>query len=135
VVAGADRERPLTAAIARDVPGAVDLGGRTGVTELAALVAAASLVIANNSFGMHLADALRVPVVTLFSGTDREVEWVPRHAPSRTLRWPTACAPCRLFDCPIGTPCLDVDPAEVAEAGLELLDSTAARREVVPWAG
>jgi ADP-heptose:LPS heptosyltransferase len=135
VVAGSDRERPLTAAVARGVPGAVDLGGRTGVTELAALVARASVVLTNNSFGMHLADALRVPVVTVFSGTDREVEWAPRDAPSRTLRRPTACAPCRLFECPIGTPCLDVAPADVADAALELLDRTSVPREVLPWAG
>jgi ADP-heptose:LPS heptosyltransferase len=134
VVAGADRERPLTADVAGDIPGAVDLGGRTDVTGLAALVERASVVISNNSLGMHLADALRVPVVSLFSGTDREVEWAPRRAPSRILRRPTACAPCRLFECPIGMPCMEVPPGQVAVAALDLLERAGASREVVPWA-
>jgi ADP-heptose:LPS heptosyltransferase len=135
VVAGAGPEEPLTAAVARAVPGAVDLGGRTSVPELAALVARAAVVLTNDSFAMHLADALRVPVVVAFAGTDREAEWAPRSAPARTLRRATACAPCRLFDCPIGQPCLDIAPAELAAAASELLTGSTARTEVLPWAG
>jgi ADP-heptose:LPS heptosyltransferase len=134
VVAGAEKERALTAAVARAVPEAIDVGGRTSVAELAAVVERAAIVLANDSFGMHLADALRVPVVTVFAGTDREAEWAPRSAPSRTLRRPTACAPCRLFECPIGHPCVDIPPGEVADAALELLDAVATR-EVLPCAG
>jgi ADP-heptose:LPS heptosyltransferase len=134
VVGGSERERELTAAVAGAVPDALDLGGRTSVTELAALVSRASVVLANDSFGMHVADALRVPVVTLFSGTDREAEWAPRDTASRTLRRSTACAPCRLFSCPIGLPCLDVAPDEVADAAVALLDGAGGRMEVLPCA-
>jgi ADP-heptose:LPS heptosyltransferase len=137
VVAGADtdRERELTATVARLVPGAIDLGGRTAVPELAAIIARAAVVLTNDSLGMHLADALRVPVVAAFAGTDREAEWAPRRSPARTLRRETTCAPCRLFACPIGHPCLDLEPALVAEAAAALLAGSSARTEVLPWAG
>ena len=138
VVGGGERERELTASVADAVQGALDLGGRTDVPELAALVARASVVLANDSFGMHLADALRVPVVTVFSGTDREAEWAPRDTASRTLRRSTTCAPCRLFSCPIDPdvpPCVDVPADEVADAALALLDGAGARWEVLPCAG
>ncbi|HEX5828189.1 MAG TPA: glycosyltransferase family 9 protein [Candidatus Limnocylindrales bacterium] len=135
VVAGADRERPLTAAVADAVPGALDLGGRTGVPELAAVVARAAVVLTNDSLGMHLADALRVPVVVAFAGTDREAEWAPRSTAARTLRRSTACAPCRLFECPIGHPCLDIEPGEVAAAASALLAGAPTMTEVLPWAG
>jgi ADP-heptose:LPS heptosyltransferase len=135
VVAGGERERELTAALAAAAPGALDLGGATDVGELAALVARAAVVLANDSFGMHVADALRVPVVTVFSGTDREAEWAPRDTASRTLRRSTTCAPCRLFECPIGLPCLDVPPEDVADAAVALLDGAGARSEVLPCAG
>ena len=135
IVAGSEKERELTAAVASLVPGAADLGGRTDVPELAALVARARVVLTNDSLGMHLADALRVPVVAAFAGTDREAEWAPRSAPSRTLRRATACAPCRLFACPIGHPCLDLEPAAIAAAALELLAGSPAGSEVLPWAG
>ncbi|HKF84270.1 MAG TPA: glycosyltransferase family 9 protein [Candidatus Limnocylindrales bacterium] len=134
VIAGAEKERPLTATVAAAVPGALDLGGETGVTELAAIVERAALVLTNDSFGMHLADAVRVPVVTVFAGTDLEAEWAPRSAPSITLRRPTSCAPCRLFDCPIGHPCVDIPPEEVATAAIGLLETAPARREL-SWAG
>jgi ADP-heptose:LPS heptosyltransferase len=138
VVAGSERERELTAAVAGAVPGAIDLGARTDVAELAALVGRAAVVLANDSFGMHVADALRVPVVTMFAGTDREEEWAPRDTASRTVRRATACAPCRLFSCPIDPaepPCLDVPPDEVADAAVALLEGAGARREVLPCAG
>lgn len=134
VVAGAEREQELTAEVAARIPGACDLGGRTSVPQLAAVVARAALVLTNDSLGMHLADALRVPVVVAFAGTDREAEWAPRSTPAVTLRRSTSCAPCRLFACPIGHPCLDIDPAEVAGAGIALLAGSAARQEVLPCA-
>src|SRR5918997_2272869 len=44
----------------------VDLLGATGLSELAALVEGARLVLTNNTSTMHLLDALRVPGVVLF---------------------------------------------------------------------
>ena len=99
----------------------VDLVGATDLSELAALVGGARLVLTNNTSTMHLLDALRTPGVVLFSGTELEEQWRPRDAPHRLLRRETWCSPCYAFACPYNLECLDIPPEEVAEAGLSLL--------------
>ena len=121
---GVERDR----ARARDLieplgPDAVDLVGDLDLATFAALVARARLVLCPNTGTLHLADAFGVPVVVPFSGTDLESQWSPRHAPSRLLRRPTPCHPCYAFTCPIGLPCLDLEPDALVAAGLELLSA------------
>ena len=99
----------------------VDLVGATGLSELAALVEGARLVLTNNTSTMHLLDALRTPGVVLFSGTELEEQWRPRHTTHRLLRRETTCSPCYAFTCPYNLECLDIPPDEVAEASLSLL--------------
>ncbi len=99
------------------------LCGATSVPELAAVVARASLVVGNDSGAMHLADAFARPVVVTFAGTDLESQWAPRTSPARLLRRPTWCAPCYEIHCPYARECLDLDPAEVVAAALELVPS------------
>lgn len=87
VLTGSPAERTLTAAVARSVPGAIDLGGRTDLDTLAWLVAGARLLISNDSGVSHLAAALRVPSVVVFLDpvTERWRRWAPldsrRHRP------------------------------------------------------
>jgi ADP-heptose:LPS heptosyltransferase len=128
VVLGTAAERPAASAIAGAVPGAVSLAGRTTFVELAAVIERAGVVLCANSASMHLADALRRPVVVLFSGTDLESQWAPRQTASVVLRRETTCRPCYRFDCPFALACLDLDPAAIVEAGLALLDAPDARR-------
>ncbi|HEU5423092.1 MAG TPA: glycosyltransferase family 9 protein, partial [Nitrolancea sp.] len=127
LLTGVEREAALLEAARAEAPEAAFLAARTTLPEYAALVARAALVVCNNSLPLHLADATGTPLVVLYSGTDRESEWEPRAVPARLLRRPTACAPCRLFECPIGLPCLDIPPREVAEAALALLEPVVAR--------
>jgi ADP-heptose:LPS heptosyltransferase len=98
----------------------VGLAGRLDVPALAAVVEGASVALTNNSGGMHLADAVGTPVVTLFAGTEDESQFAPRSGPARLLRVPTTCAPCRAFVCPYAHECLDIAPATVAAAVREL---------------
>lgn len=121
VVVGAKVDREIAGTIVAAGPGVVSLAGATTTPEWAALIGGARLLISSHSAPIHLADALRTPVVCLFSGTDRESEWGPRDTPAVLLREPTACAPCRLFDCPIGLPCLDIPPEAVVDAALAVL--------------
>ena len=123
VVAGAPGDAARTAALARAAgPRCVSVAGATDVPMLAALVERAALVVTVNTSVMHMAEALRRPVVVLFAGTELERQWAPRHAPRRVLRRPTACAPCHAFDCPLDHACLDIRPADVAAAAQSLLD-------------
>jgi ADP-heptose:LPS heptosyltransferase len=115
VVTGSERERDLLESVVGDsdaIPVLTDLS----IQEFAALVARASAVICGNTLPLHLADATGTPVVALYSGTDLLSQWGPRFAPSRVLQRATNCAPCYRFTCPIGLPCLDVDPEEVVAA-------------------
>jgi ADP-heptose:LPS heptosyltransferase len=127
VVTGSERERDLLEIVTGDsdtIPVFTDLS----IQEFAALVARASTVVCGNTLPLHLADATRTPVVALYSGTDLVSQWCPRFAPSRVLQRATDCAPCYRFTCPIGLPCLDVDPEEVV-AAVEALAPLAAAAE------
>jgi ADP-heptose:LPS heptosyltransferase len=115
VVTGSERERDLLEYVAGNgdaIPVFTDLS----IQEFAALIARASAVVCGNTLPMHLADATGTPLVALYSGTDLISQWGPRFTPSRVLQRATDCAPCYRFTCPIGLPCLDIDPAEVVTA-------------------
>ena len=128
VVSGTEADRSRSGELL-DVLGdrGVDLVGATGLSELAALVEGARLVLTNNTSTMHLLDALRTPGVVLFSGTELEEQWRPRDVPHRLLRRETWCSPCYAFSCPYNLECLDIPPEEVAEAGLSLLAEVGGR--------
>lgn len=95
--------------------------GRTSVGQLAALLARCRLLLASHSGPMHLADALRRPMVILFSGTDLPSQWRPRSAPAVLLGHRPSCSPCGRFECPYQMECLAVSPQEVVEAACGLL--------------
>lgn len=129
ILAGHPREAQMiraikTAARSRLV---MTLTRDASLREFAALIGRARLLIGNNSGPMHLADALRCPMVILFSGSDLEEQWQPRSAPSRLLRRPTQCDPCYRFECPFHLECLDIPPSDVADACEEVLARTAHR--------
>lgn len=113
-----DRALPLLEMLGT---GAIDLVGKTTLSELVALVATARLVLTNNTSTMHITDAMETPSVILFAGTEQECQWRPRFSPTRLLRRPTVCSPCYAFTCPYNLECLEIAPEVVVAAGLELL--------------
>lgn len=124
VVTGTEREAALIEEVYERAPKVHCLVGAASLPAFAALVERARLVICNDTLPMHLADAVRTPVVVLFSGTDLEEQWRPRTTRARLLRRPTPCHPCYLFECPIGLPCLDIPPEEVIETVEDLLGTS-----------
>ncbi|MFF0878609.1 HAD-IIIA family hydrolase [Micromonospora aurantiaca (nom. illeg.)] len=117
VVTGGPDERELTARVA--AAGGVDLGGRTGLDDLAAVIAGAGALVVGNTGPAHLAAALGVPVVSLFAPTVPFGQWGPYRVP--TVRLGDAGAACRdtrATVCPVpGHPCLSaVEPGRVLEA-------------------
>jgi ADP-heptose:LPS heptosyltransferase len=73
VLTGTSEEAPVTRAIAAAVDGTVvDLAGRTTIGSLAAVLASSRLLVANDTGVAHLADALGVPSVIVFTHTDPE---------------------------------------------------------------
>lgn len=129
LVTASEREGALVEEMRPLAPGAHYLLAKTTLEEYAALIERAALVICNDTLPMHLADALRIPEVVLFSGTDQEEAWRPRATLAHLLRRPTPCHPCYLFECPLGLPCLDIPPSEVVAAAEFLLDASSATFE------
>lgn len=125
VITGVGREQELLATVQRRAPAAHTLADELSLPEYAAIIDRAALVLCNNTLPMHLADAVRTPAVVLFAGTEYEEQWRPRATQARLLRRPTPCQPCYRFTCPIGLPCLDIPPDEVAETVLALLATVA----------
>ena len=83
VVTGSTAESALTAAVCRAAaagPGPatpVDLGGRTSLPMLAAVLAGADVVVAPNTGAAHLAAAVGTPVVSLFAPVVPAARWAP----------------------------------------------------------
>ncbi len=123
LVTGVDHEAPMVSTVLKRAPAARGLIGNTGLSEYAALIERAALVICGNTLPLHLADALGTPVLALYSGTDYEEQWRPRNTTHRLLRQATPCHPCYLFHCPIGLPCLAIAPEAVVTAAQQLLGS------------
>ncbi|TDD67375.1 glycosyltransferase family 9 protein [Jiangella aurantiaca] len=87
VVTGSAAETPLASAVAAHagLPPSAVLAGRLSLTELAALVAWAGLVVANDTGVAHLASAYGVRSVVLFGPTPPAAWGPPEHGPHVAL--------------------------------------------------
>ena len=132
VVTGSPDEAPLTAVVCGST-GALDLGGRTTLGELAAVLAGARAVVVGNTGPAHLAAAVGTPVVSLFARTVPRRRWRPWGAHA-LLSVDVPCAGCRARVCPLPDhPCLRRIGVEDALAALDDLPAAeAAVLEVAP---
>jgi heptosyltransferase III len=126
VVTGGPSESALTAAVAGGgaLDRVVDLGGRTDLATLAAVLEAADAVVVGNTGPAHLAAAVGTPVVSLFAPVVPLERWHPWGVPVRVLG--EQDSPCRgtgARECPVpGHPCLATVPVQqVADAVAELV--------------
>ena len=76
-VTGSADEKELTRRVSRAASGSLDLGGRTDLSTLIALVGLASIVVSNDTGPAHLAYASKTPSVTLFGPTTDVGRWGP----------------------------------------------------------
>jgi lipopolysaccharide heptosyltransferase II len=98
------------------------LAGELNLGEMAALLAVAPLLIANNTGPVHLASAVGTPVVDLYALTNPQ--HTPWMVPNRVLNADVPCRNCYKSVCPEGHhDCLRrVPPSAVARAAMELLE-------------
>jgi ADP-heptose:LPS heptosyltransferase len=122
VLTGASSERLLTSHAVAGTP-ATDLGGRTSLAELAAVLAAADVVVVANTGPAHLAAAVGTPVVSLFAPTVPAARWAPYRVPHVLLGDQEAvCRDTRVTRCPFpGHPCLTTVGADAVLAAVEQL--------------
>jgi ADP-heptose:LPS heptosyltransferase len=117
VVTGAPHEAGLTAEVSRH--GGIDIGGRTDLSELAAVLRGASAVVVGNTGPAHLAAAVGTPVVSLYAPTVPLVRWAPYGVKRVILGDQDApCRGTRATSCPVpGHPCLQsVTASDVVQA-------------------
>jgi lipopolysaccharide heptosyltransferase I len=123
VIGGTMREKALCARVAHLCPRSLDLSGRTSPADLAAIIRLAEVCVTNDSGSMHLAVALKRPVVSIFGPTN-PVHIGPFNHPASVLRVDLPCSPCnyrRLSQCPHGQACMWNVTASMVIARIENL--------------
>jgi ADP-heptose:LPS heptosyltransferase len=126
VVTGAPQEAELTRRVAAGR--ALDLGGRTDLPVLAAVLEGAACLVVGNTGPAHLAAAVGTPVVSLFAPVVPVQRWSPWGVATRVLGdQDAACRGTGARQCPVaGHPCLDrLSAAEVADAVDDLTGAVA----------
>lgn len=92
-----------------------NLAGKTNLRILAGIIHLSQLFVTNDSGPMHLANALRTPVVTIFGPTNPAITG-PFQEPSAVIKKEVACWPCSYRECPFDHRCMvNIEPEEVFE--------------------
>ena len=122
-IVGAPSERDICAAVAQGLESAaVNLAGRTGLAELAALISLSAGVVCSDSAAMFIAPAVGVPALALVGPTRVELT-----GPYNLGGAVVSSAPCRgcLSRRCRHTACMQlIDPSDVAVAARTLLERT-----------
>jgi len=74
--------------------GATSMAGMLSLSETAALLKLASLVIANDSGLLHMAQSQKTPVVGIYGPTTRELGYFPLVQNSTVVETNLSCRPC-----------------------------------------
>ncbi len=98
VIIGGPDDIPLAATIKAAMPDAIDLTGKTTLLELAAVIRRAKRAIGNDTGPMHLAAALGVSCVVLFSSESDPDVTAPRYPDGG---WPVVLRAAHLRDLPV----------------------------------
>ncbi|MFH1395572.1 MAG: lipopolysaccharide heptosyltransferase II [Candidatus Omnitrophota bacterium] len=79
----------------------VNLCGRTSVPVLFELMRHSDIVITGDSAPLHIASAVKVPIVAIFGPTD-DNQYGPLSGKSETVKPNVRCRPCNLANCSLG---------------------------------
>jgi heptosyltransferase-2 len=123
LIFGGPGEEPIGQEIQTALNGAaLNLAGRLNLCDLPFFISRCDLLITNDSGPMHMAAALKTPVVALF-GPENAAYFKPYTSPDlyRVIQKPVDCRPCNQATCRTGLCLKAISPAEVVERCLELL--------------
>lgn len=124
-VVGGEKEKNLTREIKEGIGDerVIDLGGKTTISELAALLEKSDLMVTNDTGPMHLASAVDCPVVAIF-GPSNPYRYGPIGVKNYVVHADIDCFPCRVEGkCKIGFECMKrVTVEDVLKAARLILD-------------
>lgn len=106
----------------------LDFTGRASFTRTGALMERCAAIVSSDSGPMHIADAVEVPMVALFSSHNYPAVWRPMSPRAVVIHHDIECGPCWLAECPVGNRCMaNITPDEVYRALEERLAGAATR--------
>jgi len=106
----------------------INITGTHSLTQLAAVIKKADLMVSNDSGPMHIAAAVGTPVVALFSGVDIPHVWYPFGDIHRVIRKEVNCSPCFRNECDEHRCMVEISVEEVLQAVRELLKKGRGKR-------
>ena len=114
LIIGSSEEKELAESIISSMKKPpINMSGKTTLRQVAALIHQSHLFITNDSGPMHIANALRVPVIAIFGPTNPQVT-APFHQPSTYIQKEVPCWPCSYRKCPYDHRCMmKIHPEEV----------------------
>ncbi len=116
---GKEEERPVVDEVLQRLgPEGIDLAGKTGLLQLAALLERCTLLVTNDTGTMHMAAAVGTPVVALFGSTPPLVTgpWGESHS---VVHRNVACSPCWKRVCPTDHRCMELITVDEVEKAVE----------------
>ncbi|MFH1128937.1 MAG: lipopolysaccharide heptosyltransferase II [Candidatus Omnitrophota bacterium] len=105
---------------------AVNLGGKTSVSQMASLLKRCNLFISNDSGPVHVGSAVGVPVISIFGRSQKGLSptrWGPRGLRDKFLHETVGCIECLAHNCKKGFACLRaISVEDVLQAADEILN-------------
>lgn len=109
LVVGGLLEKDLGDRLVTDWGAGTNVAGSLDFLESAEIMSKCSIVVTLDSGSMHLAAAMGVPCVALFSGRDIKGLWNPIGTSHEIIRKDVPCSGCMAFDCSVaGHPCMSM---------------------------
>lgn len=98
---------PLVNEICKELPvnRVANLAGKTSIRNLIALINLCSVFLTNDSGPMHIAAALKIPLLALFGSTS-DVKTGPSYGIGQVIHKHVECSPCYKRTCPIDFRCM-----------------------------
>jgi lipopolysaccharide heptosyltransferase II len=98
-----------------------NLCGKTSLRELMSLLKLCRVLLTNDTGPMHVAAALKIPIVAIFGSTSPELTGPVFSSGSKILKSDAPCSPCFLRECPIDFRCMNgIGVERVVEAVFEI---------------
>jgi heptosyltransferase-2 len=120
VITGSIYEKELVDQIAGAIGGATAFAGQTSLHTLGAIIQRMSLMITNDTGPMHVACAVKTPIIGLFAPSEPE-KYGPYQVPlSVAIKKPRTCMPCLKKKCQDPFCLRQISTDEVFEAALKL---------------